>query len=114
MRMKRAFERRASAGGPGSDAKRGTPERRKNRAHFPVPRANHQRIVCSLAAGVSSAARVPRKQKAGARPAFFRERVRSSVLRDDRAAPAIVHADGDEVGILPDALLREESAGWQE
>src|SRR5262249_1905051 len=36
---------------------------------------------------------------------------RSSVLRDHRAAPAIVHADGDEVDVLPDAIGAEKRAG---
>src|SRR5215470_17384819 len=38
--------------------RQGTLERRKNGRHFPVPRANHQRLVCGLAAGGSSR-RVP-------------------------------------------------------
>src|SRR5689334_17704218 len=35
----------------------------------------------------------------------------SSVFRDDRAAPAVVHANGDHVDILTDALVREQRAG---
>ena len=33
-----------------------------------------------------------------------------SVSRDDRAAPAIVHADGDEIDVLTDAIGTEQTA----
>src|SRR5689334_12326278 len=99
-------------------------ERRKNDRHFPVPRANHQRIVCGMAAGGSRGLRrtssrsgrfhaeTPRAlieraaNKKGRREAGPSGELlsRSSVLCDDRAAPAIVDADGDKVGILVDAL----------
>src|ERR1700749_1115578 len=93
-------------------------ERRKNVGRFPVPRENHQRFVAKCAAGlrkwqqmaragrVKCAARARNEQngaikKAGARPAFSQMsalRLKSiSVLRDHRATPAVVQADGDEV-----------------
>ena len=48
----------------------------------------------------------PNNKKAGTRPAFslFRLVQRSSVLRNDRATPTIVDADGDDIDILTDAL----------
>src|SRR5438552_7306030 len=58
--------------------------------------------------------RPPQKKKAGTRPAF-RYSVcgsRSSVFRDDRATPAIVDADGDEIDVLTDADVIEHRAGY--
>src|SRR5436190_8869011 len=92
------------AGRAGLRRQRGSPERRKNGRHFPVPRANHQRLVCGVAAGGSRCA-VPGANKKGRREAgLFENSVQAiSVLSDDRAAPAIVDADGDEVDVLLDA-----------
>src|SRR3954470_24221915 len=53
------------------------------------------------------------KKKAGARPAFSQIELarRSSVLRDDRATPAVVDAHGGDVDVLADAVDRGEQAG---
>src|SRR5436190_941315 len=54
----------------------------------------------------------PHNKKRPARPAFsaFRCGSRSSVFCDDRAAPAIVDADGDEIDVLADAIVAEHRA----
>ena len=50
-----------------------------------------------------------RKQKGRREAGLFADEIRSrSVLRDRRAAPTVVHADGDEIDILADALVAED------
>src|SRR6266851_1450291 len=83
-------------------------EHRKNEAGFPVLSANHQRFVARRVAvaarGSSSAAS---KQKGRREAGLFVSNfgsLRRSVLRDDRATPAVVDADGDEIDVLTDAV----------
>ena len=39
---------------------------------------------------------------------------RRSVLRDDRATPAIVDANGDEIDVIADAIGAEGEAAWRD
>src|SRR5882757_9004454 len=89
-------------------------ERRKNAHRFPVP----SRIINGLLwRGLRDGGTWQQRGDAQTkRPALGRPFVsnlsclRRSVLRDHRATPAVVDADGDEIDVLTDAIGAEEEA----
>jgi len=66
----------------------------------------------------TSSQQIATNKKAGARPAFCIREIeepgsdsRRSVLRDDRATPAVVQANSEQVDVLLDTIGTRKSAG---
>ena len=80
-------------------------------------RVKKTRQIKKRAAGVMTGRTGAPSKKAGARPAFFLKTLLkdvqlrlTSVLCDDRASPAVIHANRDQIDVLTNALGSEEHA----